>query len=189
MVMPVPKARPMSLQILESTDTVEPLVDFLRSKTFKLACCSKKMQELYGKEAKCWKSFAFFSTENEDQTIESTLNRALMDYEKPRLAWGRTLWNMPFYYPLLEAAISITSSYVLYGKDFRHIYLRFKSNPTRVWSVVEKAVRRNIKLLLAKRCKDFKICLVGCIERRRNDTGVMERLVITEDIPVYEFNA
>jgi hypothetical protein len=60
-VVPVPKAKPMSLQILESPDIMELLVDFLRSRTFMLASCSKKMRELYGKEAKSWKSLALFS--------------------------------------------------------------------------------------------------------------------------------
>lgn len=41
---------------------VEPMLDQLMSNCWRLAACSKKMQELYGKEAKCWKNRGLFLT-------------------------------------------------------------------------------------------------------------------------------
>jgi hypothetical protein len=80
-VMPVPKARPMSLQILESPDTVETMVDFLRSRTFMLASCSKKMRELYGEEAKNWKFLALFSRHFWYMRVEQTMYKVFMNHE------------------------------------------------------------------------------------------------------------
>jgi len=189
MVVPVSKAKPMSLQILESPDTVEPLVDFLRTSTFKLACCSKKMLELYGKEAKSWRKYPAFLKENEDQTVESTLNRALMDYEMPVLITGRNRWNKPFFYPGLEAGLFVYASQAIRTNGEKQFFLGFKHNAERKWSTIEMEVRKVCKHLSCMGCKNFRICLIGFIERNNPSTGEFERVLITEVIPLLEANA